>query len=142
MTITSYAPPFVEFHCFHDEVNVSVVRTPLVNDDTVKVKYFVMSKGHEFVPITVDFYLGEEFLAAFQCENGSLVDGGAKIGEVIFAGRCGNPTVIIYSNVTIPVQLDLNVILSDQEQTCGTVIIGPQSKYIYCTVYKFISFSN
>ena len=109
---------------------MSVVRTPLVNDDLVQVNYFVTRKHATFVPITVDIYRGEEFLAAFRCENASLVDMGTHIATVAFAGRCADPTVTVNSNVTISIGLDLHVIHSDQEQACSTVTIGPQSKGI------------
>lgn len=110
-----------------------------MKDDTVKVNYFVMRKAHGFMPITVDVYRGKEFLAAFRCRNDSLVDGGVNIGKVIFAGQCDDPTVIINSNVTISIQLDLHVMLSDQEQTCSTVIIGPQSEYTHILHHLHIS---
>ena len=122
-----------ESQCFHDEVSVFVTRTPLMNDDLVQVNYFVTRKITGFVPITVDIYRGEEFLAAARCENVSLVDRGAHIGTVTFAGRCADPTVTVNSNFTITIGLDLHVILSDQEQTCSTVTIGPQSKHLHGT---------
>ena len=112
---------------------MSVARTTLVNDDLVQVNYFVTRKITGFVPITVDIYRGEEFLAALRCENASLVDRGTHIGTVTFAGRCADPIVTVNSNVTITIGLDLHVILSDQEQTCSTVTIGPQSKHLHGT---------
>lgn len=126
---------FVEFQCFHD--NVSVIQTPLLNDDAVKVNYVVTLKVHRFFPITVDIYRGtsEDFLAAYRCQNDSVVDGGANIGKVIFAGWCGDPNVIVYSNITIFINLGLDGFLSNQEQACTNVTIGPQSEYIYCTVH-------
>ena len=123
---------FAESQCFHGEVNVSVTRTPLGNN-IVQVNYFVVRKITTFVPITIDIYRDEEFLAAFRCENANLVDRGAQIGTVTFAGSCADPTVTANRNVTITIDLDLHVILSDQEQTCSTVTIGPQSKYLYGT---------
>ena len=99
---------------------MSVARTILVNDDLVRVNYFVTRNITTFVPITVDIYRGEEFLAAARCENASLVDRGAYIGTVTFAGRCADPTVTVNGNVTITIGLDLHVILTDQEQTCNS----------------------
>ena len=128
-----YILSIIESRCFHGEVNVLVTRTPLVNDDLVQVNYFVTRKITTFVPITVDIYRGEEFLGAFRCENASIVDMGAHIGTVTFAGRCADPTVTVNSNVTITVGLDLHVILTDQEQTCSTATIGPQSKHLHGT---------
>ena len=126
-----YILSIIESRCFHSEVNVSVVRTPLVTDDLVQVNYFVTRKITTFVPITVDIYRGEEFLGAFRCENASIVDMGAHIGTVTFAGRCADPIVNVSRYVTISIDLDLHVILSDQEQACSTVIIGPQSKHLH-----------
>ena len=129
-----YIFSIIESRCYHDEVNVAVVRTPLVTDDLVQVNYFVTRKISGFVPITVDIYRGVEFLAAARCENVSLVDRGAHIGTVTFAGQCADPSVTVNSNVTVTVGLDLHVILTDQEQTCSTqsVTIGPQSKHSQC----------
>lgn len=95
-----------------------------------KVEYFIARATQQFVPITVDIYRNEEFLAAFRCDNGSIVDKGAAIVEVMFKGKCEDPTVIANSNFTVSISLDLHVILSDVDQTCSTVTIGPQSECI------------
>ena len=116
--------------CVLPEVNVSLVRTPHRNGDNVVVDYSVTRNVHRFIPLTVDIYRGEEFIAAFRCDNGSIPDRGTVIGEVIFEGRCGNPTVMVNSNITVSISLDLHVILSDVEQMCSTVTIGPQSECI------------
>ena len=110
--------------CYYNGANVILVRMD------GKVEYFISRDTQQFVPITVDIYRNEEFLAAFRCENGSIPDRGKVIGEVIFEGKCGNPTVMVNSNITVSISLDLHVILSDVEQTCSTVTIGPQSECI------------
>lgn len=117
--------------CHHSSANITLVRQIPPHGEVNYVNYFITRAVQHFIPITVDIYRSGGFLAAFRCENGSFADRFSAIGEVIFTGRCQDPTVIINTNATVSIKLDLQMKISDMDQTCSSILIGPQSKYIH-----------
>ena len=126
----------IEPLCIHSEVNVSSTQTLNPSDDTVTVNYTVTRNERTFIPIIVDIYLSGGFLGAFQCQNGSIIDGGEAIVQVIFRGSCEDPIVTVNRNITVSIGLDL---LELSDPTCSTVTIGPQSECAFSQSYKLRS---
>ena len=113
----------------NDKVNVTVQRVHDFGED-VSVSYIVHHSVNTFVPITVDIYLDGNLLAAFRCENGSIMDtAGMELVQVVFKGHCKDPSVIVNKHLTVDLSLELEVQLTDDERRCNTVKIGPQSEY-------------
>ena len=113
----------------NDKVNVTVQCLHYFGED-VSVSYIVQHRKTNFFPITVDIFLDGDLLAAFRCENGSIMDtAGMELVQVVFKEFCKDPSVIVNKHLTVDLTLDLEVQLTDDERRCNTVTIGPQSEY-------------
>ena len=129
--------------CYHSTANITLVRHTPQSAEVNVVNYFITRETQRFVPITIDVYRGGVFLAAFRCENGSIVDRGSAIGDIKFTGRCQDPTVTIIHNITVSIRLDVHM-NSEKDQSCSNILIGPESEYFihsqaeYTMLHRYI----
>lgn len=125
----------------NDEVNVTVQCLHDVGNN-IHVNYSVQHNVTEFVPITVDIYLDENWLA-FRCENRSIRDSdGMDLIKVIFKEQCKDPSFVINKHLTVELILELEVTLTDVQRRCNTIIVGPQSEYTCLCVHAHLVYTS
>ena len=119
---------FVSFFllvCFHNEVNVTVLRCLHDFGDEVYINYTVDRITDTPTPITIDVYqLGETKPRAFRCQNGSITD----LVRIFFKNRCTDPVVVINRTATVNLSVEVEVKFSYMDMLCNTILIGPQRK--------------
>lgn len=81
------------------------------------------------IPFTIDIHQGSSS-DSWSCFHPSSI----TIPQVVVEGTCNKSAVIVSFPATVEIVLELHI----DRENCDTVVIGPQSKYIYvfvgCTI--------